>query len=124
MRFILLTLLLGFSSLADAQIFGGDDLRDARDCLDSFDRDELKDFGDDAREVVDEIQDLCDDDEDEDARDVASDYIDKLADSEELQELEECSEVIRDTMPSVWVEDFPSAESMEEELDDICDFID
>ena len=127
MRFILLALLLGFSSLSDAQLFRGgdrDDMRDAVDCLDSVGRDALEDFGDQAQDVADEIQDLCDEEDDEGARDVAMDYLDELADSRELRELEECSEIIRDSMPLIDMAEFPSAETYEEELDDICGVVD
>jgi predicted component of type VI protein secretion system len=127
MRFIILALILGFSTIADAQILRGGargDLEDARDCLDSIDQDALRDYAEDAEDMADDAKDMCDNGDDEAARDIVLDYIDEMKNNREFKKLAECSEILRDSMPNLGTVDLPSIEDYEDELDDICDYVD
>ena len=124
MRFILLALLIGFSSIADAQLFRGGDADEARDCLDSIDRDQLSDLAEEAEDMADDVRDLCDDGDDVAAKDIVTAYIEEMGNNREFDKLAECSEILRDAMPNLRIAELPSIEDYEDELDDICDYLD
>ena len=125
--FIFLALLLGFSSIADAQILRGGargDLDDVRDCVDSVDQDEYRDFVEQAEDMADDAKDLCDDGDEPAARDVVLAYIDEMGNNREFKNMAECSAILRDSMPNLQIAELPSIEDYEDELDDICDYVD
>lgn len=127
MRFIILALIISFSSIADAQLFRGgarDDMNEARDCLDSIDRDQLSDLAEDAEDMADEVRDLCDDGDDSAAKDMVTAYIEEMRNKRDFDELAECSDILRDSMPNLRIAELPSIEDYEDELDDICDYLD
>ena len=124
---IILALILSISSIANAQILrdgARGDMEDARDCLDSVDQDELRDFAEDAEDMADEARDLCDDGDDAAAKDVVTAYIEEMGNNREFDKLAECSEILRDSMPNMQIVELPSIEDYEDELDDICDYVD
>ena len=127
MRLIILALILSISSIADAQFLrdgARDDMEDARDCLDSVDQDKLRDYAEEAEDMADEAKDLCDDDDEPAARDVVKAYIEEMENNKEFEEMAECSDILRDAMPNLPIAELPSIEDYEDEMDDICYYVD
>jgi hypothetical protein len=127
MRFIILAILISFLSTADAQVFrGGDrgDMDKARDCLDSVDRDKLRDYAEEAEEMTYDAREMCEDGDDSAARDIVTAYIEEMKNNKEFDKLAECSEILRDSMPNMQIAELPGIEEYEDELDDICYYVD
>ena len=126
MRFIILALLISFSSTVDAQIFrdGDRDADEALDCLDSIDRDKLGDYADEAEDMADDAREMCEDGDDSAARDIVTAYIEKKKNNREFDELAECSEILRDAMPNMRIAELPGIKDYEDEMDDICYYFD
>ena len=123
MRFIIVALFLGSSSLAIAQGMPAG-MQEAMECMNSLDQDALKEFGEDGEKVGEEIKALCKKGDESGARDVAMAYVEQLASNEEVKKLKECSEIMRQAMPSMPIPEIPSAEMYEEEAGSLCETID
>jgi len=123
MRYLVLVVILSFSSIAVSQGMPAG-MQEAMECMTSLDQDALKEFGKDGEKVGEEIKTLCKKGDESGAKDVALAFVERLASNEEVKKLKECSEIMRKAMPSMPIPEIPGAEMYENEADSICESID
>jgi len=122
MRIIIFALLIGFSSLAFAQMPPG--MQEAIDCMESIDQQALEDMGKQGEKLSEEIKALCKKGDESGAKDMAMDYMKEMEGNEAIAQLKKCSEMMQKVMPGMAMPEIPTADMYAEEAGSICDDID
>ena len=122
MRFFILTLLISFSPFSIAQGMPPG-MQEAMDCMNAIDQKALKDMGDEAMKMSDEIKALCKKGDESAAKDAAIGYAKEIANKEQMVKIRECSELMRKAMPTMQIPQYPSVEEYEDKADSICEDI-
>ena len=67
---------------------------------------------------------LCDDGDASAAKDIVTAYIEEMGKNREFDKLAECSDILRGSMPNMRIAKLSGLKDYEDELDDICDYVD
>jgi len=121
MRFTVLAVLFGFSSLVSAQMPAG--MQEAISCMESIDQSALEALGEEGEKFADDIKAMCKEGDESGARKAALGYMKEMENKEVLKQLKKCTEMMQKVMPGMAMPEMPTAEMYAEEEGDVCDNI-